>query len=73
MLTPFHNSAILSKFDGKSSKVNQVIFFSAPIDIPNMKALPEILFETSCTRQAKSDMPFLLFSSPEPKADKVSL
>ena len=35
----FHNSVILSKFDGKSSKVDQVIFFSAPIGILNMKAL----------------------------------
>ena len=46
----FHNSAILSKFDGKSSKVNQVIFFSAPIDIPNMKALAKTRFEISCTQ-----------------------
>ena len=30
---------ILSKFDRESSKVNQVIFFSAPTSIPNMKAL----------------------------------
>ena len=46
----FHNSAILSKFDRKSSKVNQVIFFSTPIGIPNMKALAKILFEISCTQ-----------------------
>ena len=35
----FYYSVILSKFDGKSSKVNQVIFFSTPIGIPNMKVL----------------------------------
>ena len=46
----FHNSIILSKFDGKSSKVDQVIFFSAPIGIPHMKALAKILFEISCTQ-----------------------
>ena len=46
----FHNSVILSKFDRKSSKVNQVIFFSTPISIPNMKALAKILFEISCTQ-----------------------
>ena len=40
----------MSKFDEKSSKVNQVIFFSAPTSIPNMKALAEILFEISCTQ-----------------------
>ena len=45
----FHNSAILSKFC-QSSKVNQVIFFSAPIGISNMKALAKILFEISCTQ-----------------------
>ena len=48
MKLTFHNSAILSKFDGKSSKVNQVIF-SAPIGIPNMKVLAKILSEISCT------------------------
>ena len=52
----FHNSIILSKFDGKSSKVDQVIFFSAPIGILNMKALAKILFEISCTQ----DFPILL-------------
>ena len=46
----FHNSIILSKFDGKSSKVNQVIFFSIPNGIPNMKALAKILIEISCTQ-----------------------
>ena len=40
----------MSKFDGKSSKVNQVIIFSAPTGIPNMKALASILFEISCTQ-----------------------
>ena len=44
----FHVS--LSKFDGKSSKVNQVIFFSTPIGISNMKALAKTLFEISCTQ-----------------------
>ena len=34
----FKNSVFLSKFDGKFSKVNQVIY-SAPTSIPNMKAL----------------------------------
>ena len=32
-------SVFLSKFDGKFSKVNQVIYLSAPTTIPNMKAL----------------------------------
>ena len=45
----FHNSVILSNFELKSSKVDQVIFFSTPIGIPNMKALAKILFEISCT------------------------
>ena len=40
----------MSKFDGKSSKVNQVIFFSAQTSIPNMKAVAQILFEISCTQ-----------------------
>ena len=40
----------MSKFDGKSSKVNQVIFFSAPTSIPNIKALAQILFEILCTQ-----------------------
>ena len=47
----------MSKFDGKSSKVNQVIFFSAPTSIPNIKALAQILFEISCTQDFQ-----LLFS-----------
>ena len=49
----FHNSIILSKFGRKSSKVNQVIFFSAPISIPNMKALAKILVEKSCTQNVQ--------------------
>ena len=47
----FHNSVILSKFYRKYSKVDQVIFFSAPIGIPNMKALAKTLFEISCTQE----------------------
>ena len=43
------NGVILSKFDRESPKVNQVIFFSAPTSIPNMKALAQIRFEISCT------------------------
>ena len=46
----FHNSVILSNFELKSLKVDQVIFFSTQIGIPNMKALAKILFEISCTR-----------------------
>ena len=49
-LINFQNSVILSKFDKKFSKVNQVIYFLAPISIPNMKALAQILFEISCTQ-----------------------
>ena len=45
----FHNSVILSNFELKSLKVDQVIFFFTPIGIPNMKALAKILFEISCT------------------------
>ena len=44
------NSVFLSKFDGKFSKVNQVIYFSAPTSVPNMKALASILLEISCTQ-----------------------
>ena len=44
------NSVFLSKIKEKFSKVNQVISSSAPISIPNMKALGEILFEISCTQ-----------------------
>ena len=46
----FQNSVFLSKFDGKFSKLDQVIYSSAPISIPNMKALAQILFEISCTQ-----------------------
>ena len=46
----FQNSVFLSKFDGKFSKNDQVIYSSAPTSIPNMKALAEILFEISCTQ-----------------------
>ena len=46
----FQNSVFLSKFDGKFSKVEQVIYSSAPTNIPNMKALALILFEISCTQ-----------------------
>ena len=35
----FKNSVFLSKFDRKFSKVNQVIYSSAPTTILNMKAL----------------------------------
>ena len=35
----FQNSVFLSKFDGKFSKVDQVIYSSAPTSIQNMKAL----------------------------------
>ena len=34
----------------KFSKVNQVIYSSAKICIPNMKALAQLLFEISCTQ-----------------------
>ena len=46
----FQNSVILSKCEVKFSKVNQVIYLSAPISIPNMKALAQTLFEISCTQ-----------------------
>ena len=46
----FQNSVFLSKFNKKFSKVNQVIYSSAPTSIPNMKALAQILFEISCTQ-----------------------
>ena len=49
-LINFQNSAILSKFDEKFSKVNQVIYSLAPISIPNIKALAQTLFEISCTQ-----------------------
>ena len=46
----FQNSVFLSKFDKKFSKNNQVIYFSAPTSVLNMKALAQILFEISCTQ-----------------------
>ena len=46
----FQNSVILSKCEVKFSKVNQVIYSSVPISIPNMKALAQTLFEISCTQ-----------------------
>ena len=49
----FQNSVLLSKFNGKFSKVNQVINFSAPTIIPNMNALAQLLFEISCTHDFK--------------------
>ena len=49
-LINFQNSVILSKFDKKFSKVNQVIYSLAPISIPNMNALAQILLEISCTQ-----------------------
>ena len=35
----FQYSVFLEKFDRKFSKVNQVIYFSAPTSVPNIKAL----------------------------------
>ena len=35
----FQNSVVLSKFDGKLSKVDHVIYSSALTSIPKMKAL----------------------------------
>ena len=46
----FQNCAILSKYEMKFSKNNQVLYSSAKISIPNMKALAKILFEISCTQ-----------------------
>ena len=41
----FQNSVFFcEKFDGKFSKVNQVIYFSAPTSVPNMKSLASIFF-----------------------------
>ena len=53
----FRTSVILSNFDVKSSKVDQVIFFSTPIGIPNMKAIAKILLEISCTRDFQILLP----------------
>ena len=44
------NSVFLSIFDGKFSKVDQVIYSSVLTIIPNLKALAQILFEISCTQ-----------------------
>ena len=41
----FQNSIFLSKFDREFSKVDQVIYSSAPNNMSNMKALAQILFE----------------------------
>ena len=46
----FQNCVILSKYEVKFSKVNQVIYSSAKISIANMMALAQILFEISCTQ-----------------------
>ena len=54
----FHRKAVisikipyfLSKFYGKFSKVNHVIYSSVPTIIPNMKALAQTLFEISYTQ-----------------------
>ena len=50
----FQISVFLSKFDGKFSKINQVIYFSAPTSIPNTNALAQIPFEISCTQDFKT-------------------
>ena len=44
------NSVILSKYEMTFSKVNQVVYSSAKISIPHMKAIAQILFEISCTQ-----------------------
>ena len=49
----FQNSVILSKLGEKFSKVDQVIYSSAPTSIPNIKALAQTLFEISCTQDFK--------------------
>ena len=49
----FQNSVFLLKFNRKFSKVKQVIYFSAPTSVPNMKALASILFEISCTQDVQ--------------------
>ena len=45
------NSVMLSKYEVTFSKVNQVVYFSAKISIPNIKASAQILFEISCTQE----------------------
>ena len=46
----FQNSVILSKYEVTFSKVNQVIYSSAQISIPNIEAIAQILFEISYTQ-----------------------
>ena len=46
----FQNSIFLSKIDREFSKVDQVIYSSAPTSMSNMKALAQILFEITCTQ-----------------------
>ena len=46
----FQNSVILLKFAVKFSNDNQVVYSSAPTNIPNMKALAQILYEITCTQ-----------------------
>ena len=46
----FQNSIFLSKFDEKFSKVDQVIYSSAPTSIPNMKALAKYFRDILHTR-----------------------
>ena len=46
----YRKSVNVKKNEGKSSKVNEVIFFSVPISMPNMKALAQVLFAISCTQ-----------------------
>ena len=54
-LINFQNSVILSKFDKKFSKNNQVVYFLAPISIPNIKALAQILFEIRYLKKCTQD------------------
>ena len=49
----FQNSVILSKYEVTFSKVNQVIYSSAKISIPNIKAISNTFFEISCTQDFK--------------------
>ena len=44
----FHEEYMYMKF--QNPKVNQVFYSSAPTNIPNMKALAQILLEISCTQ-----------------------
>ena len=54
----FQNSLIFSKYEVTFSKVNQVIYSSAKISIPNIEAIAQTLFEISCTHDFK-----ILFSN----------